>query len=266
MASENEGLDMGPTIAWYEQNRAFCIDGIPKPDVTPFPFKIKNSENIHLSEWELSALFQKFPEESRFRIRQLLDEIVGKPSAWFKENPLTAKADPTTTDKLQAISPAAIIPSYTDYAKWTKENPAADIVLYKIDESACSHDVRKIIHAEGFVHELAHVLLAPAQYVGDCRIEMPDRRVLSGDECIEEFANLAEKHPPISSYSSNYREGHKFAGNLSTSISEEFAETVAAMLLGFSFCGDDSRSKAPLKDRADVDAWVYNLLNAKRVD
>ena len=168
----------------------------------------------------------------------------------------------------EAISPTAIVPSYHSVGGWPDYT---NILLYEISSKACSDDVRKIILAEGFVHEFAHTINAPALFLENYVLELPNGDRVGGREYILSFTKLAEKHSPMSHYSSTYRtEDNDFKGTefneIFTSINEELAETIAARLLGFTFCNEDYRRMDPFVDRPEIKEWTDNFLNARLVE
>ncbi|MBT6774756.1 hypothetical protein HOA91_05295 [Candidatus Woesearchaeota archaeon] len=256
------GFDMKNTIAWYEQNKEELLARLPQATNQPFGFRTRNREQIQLPTSELAALLHLFPEQARER--SLLKYIIGKPETWFHSDSTDSNPVPTTNLE-EAISPTAIIPSFHEVTRkgWPDYT---NIWLYQISPEACSEDVKKIILTEGFVHELAHTINAPALYFQNYNLKLPDGTVVDAFQYVHQFANLAENHSPISHYSSTYRTAdNKFnPENLLTAINEELAETVAAYLLNFAFC-DDSRGMNPFADRPEVKEWTDNFLNAKLV-
>ncbi len=174
---------------------------------------------------------------------------------------------PTATDEVsKAISPTAIIPSKTDYSDWQKHRPASNIWMYQI--KGLDEDVRTIVHAQAFIHELVHTLTAPAIYA-DHRLRLPNNIVVSSLEFMTEFAKEAQKLPPITHYSSGYRNPDgSFKNNgpqgYQIAISEEMCESAAAQLLGFAFTLNPQTRFEPLSDRLELRKQVYQFLNARR--
>ena len=263
---KTSGLDMGQTIEWYKSS------GIRLPSTTldkSLPRPIENQDFIELSDRELCGLLYLFPENSR--MRSILRKIVGQPATWFHRDSTGEKPVPTTNQE-EALSPTAIVPSYTDYTPWDElKVPTADIWLYKIQENAAPKDVRRIILSEGFIHEIGHSIVQPALYVDEYILRFPDGRLVNGLEAILKFAELSEQHPPISHYASAYRgKNNKFESdkpnyNINTAISEELCEAIAAYFLGFAYCGGDSRGKNPFADRPEIRNFVRDFLDAELV-
>lgn len=246
---------MMETLEWYERA------GIEIPPIQEmdFPYPIENQELIELSKEELGGLLALFPANARKR--SILRKIVGQPPTWFHQDSTSEQPQPTT-NVAEALSPTAIVPSYIDYTPWSELRvPTADIWLYKIPKNAASEKVRRLVLAEGFVHEVGHSIVQPALYIEDYKVKFPDGRIVNGLEAILHFAELAEQHPPISHYASTYRG----SSNVKTAISEEMCETIAAYLLGFAYCGDDSRGGNPFIDRSEVKDFVRDFLNAKLI-
>ena len=266
------GLDMGPTIAWYEGNKDIFSGRLgallqgPKKDLQ---YPMVNPANIQLYEDDIAALVNLFPQNTIQR--SILESIVGQPETWFHKDFIQEQPE-TTTDINQSISPTAIVPSKTDYSKWTEGKPSADIWLYKITERAASPEVRRIILAEGFLHEFGgHTLIAPAFNVPEYSLQLPNGKVVDAFDYLSEFGTMAENHPPISHYASAYRgRNNKFESdnqkyNPIVAISEELSEAIAAYHLGFAFCKDDARGKNPFSDRPEIRKFVEDFLNAKLI-
>jgi hypothetical protein len=267
MADEKlSGLDMGPTIEWYKQAGVSISSSLKNK---PLPYNVESSQYIELTEQELAKLFYLLPKNARKR--SILQKIIGQPVTYFSKESTSERPMPTTSQH-ESLSPTAIIPSFTDYTPWNEQKrPAANIWLYQLPKDAVPEDVRKIILSEGFIHELGHTLVQPALYINDYTLKMPDGKLVNGLESLLQFAELAEKHAPISHYASTYRgkdnrfESDNLNYNLKTAISEELCETIAAYYLGFAYCGDDARSRSPFADRPEIKEYVRNFLNAELV-
>ncbi|MEM3074866.1 MAG: hypothetical protein QW727_02915 [Candidatus Pacearchaeota archaeon] len=259
------GLDMKEALDWYN-----CTV-VEMPPITEknFLYPVKNKELIELSKGEMGGLFALFPKNARER--SILRRVIGQPPTWFHRDS-TSEQPKITTNESDAMSPTAIVPSYIDYTPWRElKVPTADIWLFKIPQNAASKEVRRIVLAEGFVHEIGHSIIQPALYTDNHILQFPDGKIMDGLEAMLHFAELAEKHPPISHYASTYRgPNNKFERdnqkyNVNTAISEEMCETIAAYLLGFAYCKDDSRRKNPFLDRAEVRDFVRDFLNAELI-
>lgn len=263
---EAPGLDMGKTIKWYESSGV----ELPKiPTNTDLPYPIKNSDLAELSSQELCGLVSLFPTNAINR--STLREVAWQDATWFRKDSTGEKPVPTT-NKADALSPTAIIPSYIDYTPGAQQGRlASDIWLHKISHDVVPEKVRKIILSEGFVHEFSHSIVQPALYADGYTLRFPDGRLVDGFDAMMNFAELAEQHPPISHYASTYRgKNNKFESdkpnyNTQTAINEEMAETIAAYILGFAYCGDDSRGKNPFADRPEIKSFIEDFLNAELV-
>jgi hypothetical protein len=262
---KTSGLDMRETLDWY-RNSGVEMPSIPEMD---FSHPVENQELIELSEREMGGLFALFPENARNR--SILRKVVGQSPTWFHRDSTSEQPKPTTNEA-EAMSPTAIVPSYIDYTPWDElKVPTADIWLYKIPQNAASEKVRRLVLAEGFVHEIGHSIVQPALYVENHSLKFPNGKIVNGLKAMLHFAELAEKHPPISHYASTYRgSNNKFESdnpnyNVKTAISEEMCETIAAHLLGFAYCGDNSRGKNPFADRPEVRDFVRDFLNAELI-
>jgi hypothetical protein len=262
---KTSGLDMRETLDWYKSSG---VEMPPVPEMD-FPPPVENQELIELSEREMGGLFALFPENARRR--SILRKVVGQSPTWFHRDS-TSEQPKSTTIEADAMSSTAIVPSYIDYTPWDElKVPTADIWLYKIPQNAAPEEVRRLVLAEGFVHEISHSIVQPALYVSDHSLKFPDGKIVNGLEAMLYFAELAEQHPPISHYASTYRgPNNKFESdnpnyNAKTAISEEMCETIAAHLLGFAYCGDNSRGKNPFSDRPEVRNFVRDFLNAELI-
>ena len=260
---KTSGLDMRETLDWYKSS------GVEMPSIPEMDFShpVENQQLIELSEREMGGLFALFPENARKR--SILRKVVGQPPTWFHRDSTSEQPRPTTI-KSDAMSPTAIVPSYIDYTPWSElKVPTADIWLYQIPQNAAPKKVRRLVLAEGFVHEIGHSIVQPALYMSDHSLKFPDGKIVNGLEAMLHFAELAEQHPPISHYASTYRgSNNKFENDnpnysAKTAISEEVCETIAAYLLGFAYCGDNSRGKNPFSDRPEVRDFVRDFLNAE---
>lgn len=262
---KTSGLDMRGALDWYKSSR---VEMPPIPEMD-FSHPLEKQELIGLSKRELGGLLALFPENARKR--SILRKVVGQPPTWFHKDSTSEQPKPTTNEA-EAMSPTAIIPSYIDYTPWSElKAPTADIWLYKIPQNAASEEVRRLVLAEGFVHEIGHSIVQPALYVGDHNLKFPDGKIVNGLESMLHFAELAEQRSPISHYASAYR-GHnnKFESdnpsyNAKTAISEEMCETIAAYILRFAYCGDSSRGANPFADRPEVIDFVRDFLNAELI-
>ena len=262
---KTSGLDMRETLEWYKSS------GIEMPKIPEMDFfhSVENQELIELSEREMGGLFALFPENARKR--SILRKVVGQSPTWFHRDSTSEQPKPTTKEA-EAMSPTAIVPSYINYTPWGElKVPTADIWLYQIPQNASPENVRKLVLSEGFVHEVGHSIVQPALYIEEHTLKFPNGKIINGLEAMLHFAELAEQHSPISHYASTYRgpnnkfESDKSNYNVKTAISEEMCETIAAHLLGFAYCGNDSRGKNPFTDRPEVKDFVRDFLNAELV-
>ncbi len=263
MANEDlSGLDMGETIDWYESSG---IEFRQAKEGLIFPYTIEQKEYIELTEDDLSLLIQLFPLTARKR--SILKKVVGKPTTWFRRDS-TAEKPQETQEVKQALSPTALVPSYIDYQTWRNTGiPSADIWLYRLPKNI-STMTRRIILAQGFVHEYGHSIIAPALYIPNYKLVLPSGKEVEGLEYILEFAKLAEAHAPISHYAATYRGESNCFDNTDPqkakiAIGEEMTETIAAHLLGLAFCEEQARRTNPLSDRSDIESHIKEFLAAE---
>lgn len=277
MKKSLSGLDMAETLRWYEDNYAMLFDKIPHPDhVHPterLPFPLRGVKYLQPDRKMLLAYWMRFPQQARER--SVLRRIVGRPATWFHSCSLSPEVGPTPTEKAKdALTPTAVIPSYCDYSCWQRTGrPSCDVHLFYIHTQTVPSTVRHIVHAEGFIHEVAHSIIAPALYnTGDYLLCLPDDKgtVGSNDWLKNVFGKAAEKHSLISHYAGAYRNRdgtfkQKDDGSTATAVSEEMAECVAAFLLGFVFCHEKRRRLDPFRDRPEVWQMVSDFLHAKHI-
>ncbi len=264
------GLDMAPTIKWYNANAAEFtsrLDGLLKNTRRMLPYNIRDAGKIPINIAEINALINLFPDTAIQR--SVLETIIGQPETWFHK--VSVDEQPrATTNSNDALSRTAIIPSYTDPSKWTRDKPSVDIWLYGLSDKACSPQVRRLILAEGFLHEFGgHSLVMPATYVDGYKLKLPGGKIVDGRDYLIEFGQLAEQRKPISHYSSAYRNPDntfkidpKSPNVQLTSVSEELCESIAAHILGFSFTGNDETGKNPFTHRPEIKKFVQDFLNA----
>ena len=258
------GVDMGATIAWYTINKNIFSDCIPLgTDSLPFP--VTDIQHSALNQEEIAAIVNLFPPQAIARsILQNNGSIIGKPTRYFAQDATPEKIT-TTSEISNALSPTAIIPSYTDNDRWKEtKKPTSDIWLFEIPNHI-DPEVRRIIHAEGLVHELAHTLVTQILYSEEYKLKLPSGKIVDGYDYLINFASAAEKHPPISHYSSFYRkDGEEFKAL--PAIDEEIVETIAAHLLGFVFCQDEERRLDPLADRREIQSLIDDFLHVELVE
>ena len=257
------GLDMAPTISWYTTNKDKLSKLLPPSVEEPSPFPTMDGDYFSITDGEIASLVALFPERAILRSRLNTGSVIGKPTLYFAKG-ATPDDIKTTGAEEEALSPTAIIPSYTDNERWQNTGRlSSDVWLFHIPEGV-DPVVRRIIHAQGFVHELAHTIATQALYSEGYGLEFLDGRVRRAYDYLIEFANAAEKYAPISHYSSFYRKKGEELKSL-VAIEEELVETIAALLLGFAFSPDKSKRLDPLADRPDVRRFIVDFLHAKAI-
>lgn len=253
-------LDMKGALNFYVE-RLDSIQLPPERTVATLPFPIIDQDFLEINEPLISALWHLFPAQARHRAH--VCRLKGMPPLWFHcDSDWTTRTLKTTEDLMQAISPTAIVPSYIDNSRWPKKSW---IHLHALPLSI-RPGIAKIIHAQGFLHEVAHAIINPSLY-GNQQLELPCGEVLDGSSfIIERFAVKTEKLEPISHYSSFYRtvDGTYPEGKDGlTAISEELSEAIAAYLLGFVYCSNPIRQLLPFAGRRGVKNLVEQFLYAK---
>lgn len=259
------GLDMAPTINWYTVNKDNILSNLPRAVEKTSLFPLVDTQHFSLSSGEVAAAIDLFPQPALLRSRlRNGGSIIGKPTLYFAAD-ATPEAIKTTSDVKDALSPTAIIPSYTDNTKWRQTDElSSDVWLFALP-NVVDPTVGKIIHMEGLIHEIAHTVVSQLLYTKGYKLKLPSGEVVNGLDFATTFAEAAEKHPPISHYASFYRKaGEKFKDKMA--IDEEMVETIAAYLLEFAFCDDEARRLDPLSDRLEVKEMIQQFLNAEVVE
>ncbi len=273
-------LDMAGTIEFYRSYEpiltALVNAGISGRDSSvDLPNIAIRDEGGHflLTRREIYAALHQFPPEAQQRAKT--SGIYGKPDLWFAP-PDGDKIQPTN-DPARALSPTAIIPSYTDNRGGT-EDPQIHLfgLGRSIESGTIDERIGRIIHAEGLIHEYTHVLNWPGKrsiYNGQPAapiLEMAGKTISALDALIE-FAQLMEGSTPMSHYSSfywNVQDGNLKAkdNDVFLAADEELAETAAAFFLGFSYTPQGDRRLHPFIDRPEIRRFVIDYLQAKIVD
>lgn len=257
-----DGLDMATTIDWYSQNQDRIIGMLPEPlDKAP-RFELAGEELMSLERGEVAALIELFPEGVLKRSRLVRNRIQGNPTLYFKigSNPNNPEV---TSDASDAIGPTYIVPAGTDNTPWKETGePISRVNLYQIPEFV-SPQVRKIIHAESLVHEIAHTLLTPLYRKGEL-LKLKDGIIVNGKEHILEMVRIMKEHTAFSHYSSSVRSQDQELSDKRT-IEEELSEAIAAYLLGFVFSEEEDRRMDPFKDRLELKQIIADFLDAESV-
>lgn len=265
------GLDMAPTIQFYEENAKAFFHKIPeRGESLSFDVEVRGQEHIHLTGDQLQGLLSLFPASSQER--SILKSITGLPSQWFHRDSLGGRPQPTT-NIAEAISPTAIIPSYVYYDKSKNGNGFdAHIQLFEIPGDIVSDEVRSVIHAQGLVHEIGHSIVAPAVYGDPVMVRTSEGLEMDVYDIFMQFAKIAENFSPVSHYSSAYRDAdNKFKRDkddsnvLLTAISEEMVESMTARLLNFVSTNDESRVLDPFHDRPEIEKLIDQFLYSVKV-
>lgn len=256
------GLDMAPTIEWYASQQEELTRMLPTVGGNR-PFRAENTNHFNLSESRTTAAISLFPTNAIARSRLQTGTIIGKPALYFSKEAIPEDIQ-TTSNPSDALSPTAIIPSYTDNKRWIDAGElSSDIWLFEIPNDI-SPAVAEIIHTQGLVHEFAHTIVTQTLYQENYQLRLPNGNIVNAYDYVIAFASAAEKHDPISHYSSFYgKPGEEFKSLLG--IEEEIVETIAAHLLGFVYCDNPDRRFIPLSDRPEITTMVDNFLNAELI-
>ena len=259
LGQDLRGFDMASTIDWYTQNSEALLTRLPQAVITEPYFAIGEGQGyVSLTTGEIAALVNLFPANALKRSRLKLGTIVGGPTRYFKKG--STAENPLDTENIEeAIGATYIIPSFT---KNVSEDWSSTVALYQIPDYV-SPSVRKLIHAQGLIHEVAHTLLTPLYRRADF-LRLPDGIVVNGREYILEFAHAVSAHSPFSHYSSAGKDKDPNLSN-KRAIEEEFAEAVTGYLLGFVHTQEQRRQLDPFVDRPEVRQLIGAFLNAEVV-
>ena len=268
------GLDMGPTIAWYHNNQGALegrIRDLFRANEGNMPATFPDMEGLDEDTVRLvRGVLSLFPESARNR--SIARSIQANPPLWFHKDSATVSPRPTP-NRDESLSDTAIIPSYIAYDRGSGDRLYAIIHLYDIPAvEGMSDKMRTIILTEGLIHELAHSIAIELAYAEGYALQIGSE-AMSGSDVLQTFVDLTEKKKPISHYSSSYRtesggypDPWEDFEKWIVAVGEELAETVAAYLLGFVFCEDESRRLAPFnRENAFVRDFIRLFLEARRI-
>ncbi len=255
------GLDLGPCLQWYTVNEKriqFVLSPVFKSK-SPIDIQTKNISDLPITKEILGGAWQLYPESARQR--SILRLIIGGSKKWFHKSS-SPNIITTTYNIGKALSPTAIVPGRTDYI-WEPDNKQARIYLYEMDVKS---SIATIVLIQTFLHEIAHTLLVSAYYLRNYRLCMPDEKDIAGISFFQKFLKVASKYSPISHYASFYplqclslKDTKRYYIN----VSEHICESVAAYLLGFTFCLEEDKCWTPFKGRADLYDLIADFLEAR---
>lgn len=260
------GLDMAPTIEWYNANKEFLLGVLNRnlqfANRDAYLPPTEGLENITLGRAELKALRGLFP--SAARERSIINTIIGEPPLWFHRDSLEGEQKPTR-DSADSLSPTAVIPGHTGFENW----PYATMYLNTIPSTATEDpDVATLITAEAAIHEEVDGMTTNLLY-GKRNLLLPFGGVATGkDFIVNVFGEIAKEYPPISHYSSHFRtEDGRFVNpdNPQLAICEELAETATLMLLGFNSGSLTNLQSDVLASRKKLREVILDLFNARTI-
>lgn len=240
----------------------------------PVPKDITDPEHLLLlSQDEIDRLWGLFPDAARKRA--VHSTVRSEGTRWFSD---VHSLPPATTEELgKALLPTAFALGHTsEYPTWDGKRSTDTIILNQVpDTSGFSLEARRISQAKVFVHEAAHTIINPEfltvlKNEDDVIFIQPDGRTIGLLDFFAKFAETAEKYPPISNYSSNYRNPDNTfkESDLRYAIAEELCDSIAAYLLGFSVNPERPSTPdltfSPFAGREDVRNLVEDYLGADR--
>ena len=249
-------LNMTNTIKFYE---TLDQEKIPNFGQCKFPIQVEHQEHIPLSIEEMGGIYNSFPENSRDR--SYLIKIIGKPKTWFHEDEYIKndKLEPTTDLEDSLFDGMGFIPGYISNENW----PNRDIHLYDLLENI-AEPIRKIITTQALIHEIGHSLFDQLYHFEEVKLDYNNEEK-TGWDLFSEFKELTKNLPAISDYSLFYRNTDNGEYSSDTGIKEEFCESLAAYKLGFVYSSDEKRQLDPFYDRPEVEEFIKNFLDAKKL-
>lgn len=276
------GFDLAPAAVWHRKNDGEIMPAISQstsPQLGDLESKLNTNVRMleeQFSKKDVSLALGFFPTNAYSVFLNRPMKIIGKSTLWF--NLQSSIDNPETTKNInEAISPTALITS--QYANTIEKGVTTghEINLHWLPEEFCSRKTARSITIQGLVRELARAYL----------MELSMNSLFpNGENAIIEFGKYIEKQhlPPISHYSATYWRNNRLllnkildgesAAKNQVPLHVEMAETIAAYLLGFSFCepfetgvfsqiGRKGLSLQPLADRPQIKEYIRDLLHAK---
>jgi hypothetical protein len=222
--------------------------------------KMLNEDLSCLSSTEMYRAISRFPQQARKR--SILDHILGLPRAWIQKDS-TPSHQILCHEKAYAASPRAIVIGITDSIRQLEHHISQDIMLFEI--RGWPQETIKYAQLQALMREYAHTMISPFEYDG------PDEYVLSisaeyhaeARMFLSQFAGLVSKHSPISHMSEMFWPLPGASDpNFCRFVGKELSESVAAYLLGFSYCAEEKRWWNPFYDRPQVRELVSHFLQA----
>lgn len=287
MALDVTDLDLAPAGRWYYHNRTILDDRIWRrfaahsarwPRLRPTLCGLYQLAGQLVGD-DMRRVITLFPDPSQDR--SCLVRITGTGAHWFDGIALAAGNLQATAVRRRAAFESAIIPSWYEIrVRQGNQVLRCTIKLCRIPPLQLPgigdlRTVTRIILVQGLVHEIAHSIVAPL-WGNRYQIRMGGKW-LSGEESMLHFGHLVQRLgvPPISHYSSAYWRGQELIYDPTTHpreartqipLQEELVETIAAAILGFSFCdeipGREGQGLEPLRDRPTVARWIHTFLRA----
>lgn len=295
--SEVSGFDMTPTLRWYWQNLAAVaknlsalVTSIHGSHVdTPCFRSIVMHDGSPVDPVDAAsfvACTRLLPPQAR--ARSCLRSVVIRPPKWFHRDSVGER--PIDTKNVDyALSPGAVIPSYTGYAEWEEGEPHgekfdyyANIDMYEIlgiglpvelldPMGKLRPALRRIVWSQAFLREVGHTIVTPILFggTGKRNLRLPDGRVVDQYEFLMEAIPIVRGLPPISHYASTYSESDgslKLArGTIHTALGEHLAEAIAARYLGFAY-QPNGNGLEPFDGRWPLQDFVEAFMDAEWVD
>jgi hypothetical protein len=265
-----KGLDKRSAIAVIEANLALINTLVPyTTDDSDYPAILSNDSleelegknPFYITGADVYALTALFPEAAVNRSAFI-------PSGWLNHNhPEYFSSDcrpgaiKWVADSSEAFSPYAIVFGYTQYNKTVDE---ALIALHDIN-LPIPDELKRAIQIYAFIHEFAHtIILRELQSNDRIQLRLPSGIIVGARAYLHLVVGPALfTHTPLTNYAAAYRNPEVPTEDM---LNEEFAETIAASILGFANTPNPSHTNEPFADRPDILEIVSNYLHAERIE
>ncbi len=220
--------------------------------------------HILLSAEEISRIWGLFPASARARAVPNPPIVKSDTPRWFAHG--SSSAGPVITDKVEeALSPTSHGLAHVD-----REEAGAIITVHEIPENGYSKRVRRLVQAGVLVHELTHNIVGTELWNTDpeYRLVFPSGNLVLVRDWSATFARAVEQYPPISHYSSAYRDENNMfprqndALVIGVGVEEELVDSITAELLGF-IVNSHGLSFEPFKGREEIREDVRAYLAAQ---
>lgn len=266
ISPELSSYDHAPRFMAFEQHQEELTVRLETllANSEPQPIEVDALEShLLLSSEEISKLWGLFPASARARAVPNPPVIKTDSPRWIAHG--SSSEHPVITDKIEeALSPTSHGMAHTDTATGV-------ITMHEIPENGFSNEVKRLVQAGVIVHELAHTIVNSELWNPDpeYRLTFPTGKAIPMRDWFAVFAQTAEQYPPISRYSSAYRnEDNTFLRQgeslvLGVGVNEELTDSIAAELLSF-VVTSQGLTFEPFKNHEELQKGVQAYLMAEK--